>query len=229
LLELVALPLLEHGDGARLEVDGAASIGARFAKWRAVLRISAQTPSQNAMRANAHALARYAALCQEGGLAPIVEPEVLMEGTHDLDRCGAVTRATLEIVFEELALAGVDLAGIVLKPSMVVPGADGPGASVSEVADATVACLVAAVPATVGGIAFLSGGQSPASATAHLAAINERGPHPWPVTFSFGRAIQDDVLKVWMGSPENVESARSILAERLVANGEAARYELVDA
>lgn len=215
--------ITEGLDGLRGRLIDCRDLGARFAKWRAVITIDATTPSRNAVHANAHALARYAALCQQAGVVPIVEPEVLMKGSHDLSRCDEVTRDVLAEVFTELRIADVDLAGMVLKPSMVVAGTDGPPASAQDVATATVACLRATVPATVAGIAFLSGGQAPALATEHLLAINSIGPHPWPVTFSFGRAIQDDVLVTWAGRDENVDAARGVLMERVRANGAAAR------
>jgi fructose-bisphosphate aldolase, class I len=210
-------------DGLRDRIAEYAGLGARFAKWRAVLTIGDRRPSAHAVLANAHALARYAALCQEGGLVPVVEPEVLMAGNHDLDRCRAVTGAVLDAVFGQLDVAGVDLPAMVLKPSMVIPGWRGPAATVDEVARATVDCLRRHVPARVGGIAFLSGGQPPAVATAHLGAMARLGPHPWPLTFSYGRAIQDDVMATWAGEAANVEAARAVLLERTRANGEASR------
>lgn len=209
-------------DGLRERVAEYYGMGARFAKWRAVINIGANMPSRNALIANAHALARYAALCQEGGLAPIVEPEVLMEGDHDLARCDAVTHETLAEVFNQLRLAGVDLQGMVLKPSMVINGASGPPASVQEVAEATVRCLLDTVPASVPGIAFLSGGQSPQVATEHLDAMARMGPHPWTLTFSYGRALQDDALRTWAGDQANRAAAQSVLLQRTRCNGEAA-------
>lgn len=210
-------------DGLRERIAEYVGLGARFAKWRAVLSIDdgAGLPTRRAVVANAHALARYALLCQEGGLVPIVEPEVLMQGDHDLERCGEVTGDVLDEVFDALALAGADLAAVVLKPSMVIPGTDGPPATVGEVAEATVACLHAHVPRDVAGIAFLSGGQPAELATSHLAAMCALGPHPWPLTFSYGRAIQDDVLRTWAGRPEHVDAARAVLLERLGANAAA--------
>ncbi|CAN5496537.1 fructose-bisphosphate aldolase class I [soil metagenome] len=208
-------------DGLRERIVEYRELGARFAKWRAVITIADGRPSRGAVVANAHALARYAALCQEGGLVPIVEPEVLMAGDHDLARCQEVTGDVLSEVFAQLGLAAVDLAGMVLKPSMVLPGSDAPAVSAATVAAATVECLRATVPAAVAGVAFLSGGQGPALATEHLAAMVALGPHPWPLTFSFGRAIQDDVLVMWAGDDANAGSARGVLLERVRANGEA--------
>jgi fructose-bisphosphate aldolase class I len=208
-------------DGLRERIAEYVELGARFAKWRAVFSIGEGRPTRNAIVANAHALARYAALCQEGGLVPIVEPEVLMTGDHDLDRCGAVTSRVLDEVFTQLSIAGVDLGAVVLKPSMVIPGDKGPAATVAEVAHATVNTLREHVPAEVAGIAFLSGGQAPDAATAHLAAMVQRGPQMWPLTFSYGRAIQDDVMTTWAGVPANVDSARAVLLRRARENGEA--------
>ncbi len=210
-------------DGLRERVAEYYELGARFAKWRAVINIGAGLPSRNALHANAHALARYAALCQEGGLVPIVEPEVLMEGDHDLARCDAVTHEALREVFLQLALAGVDLQGMVLKPSMVINGAKGRAASVQEVAEATVRCLLDCVPASVPGCAFLSGGQASQVATEHLDAMNKMGPHPWTLTFSYGRALQDDALRTWAGEAANASSAQEVLQQRSRCNSEAAR------
>jgi fructose-bisphosphate aldolase class I len=209
-------------DGLRDRITEYRGMGARFAKWRAVLTIGDGLPSRCAVVANAHALARYAALCQEGGLVPIVEPEVLMAGDHGLGRCRDVTGEVLVEVFTQLRVAGVDLGAMVLKPSMVLPGDGAPSEDPSTVAAATVDCLRSTVPAAVAGVAFLSGGQSPAVATEHLASIVGLGPHPWPITFSFGRAIQDDVLATWSGDAANVGDARAVLVERARANGDAA-------
>jgi fructose-bisphosphate aldolase class I len=208
-------------DGLRDRLAEYRGLGARFAKWRAVIRVAAGLPTKRCIAANAHALARYASLCQEAGVVPIVEPEVLMDGDHGLARCDEVTRNVLAAVFAQLELFEVDLAGIVLKPSMVVPGREGPRATIDEVAATTVACLRACVPPAVAGVAFLSGGQAPATATAHLDAIVRRGPHPWPLTFSYGRALQDDALRRWAGSDETVAAARAVLVERVRANGAA--------
>ncbi len=209
-------------DGLRERIAEYVEMGARFAKWRAVINIGDGLPTTRSVAANAHALARYASLCQEGGLVPIVEPEVLMEGDHDLAGCDQVTRATLTVVFAQLQLFEVDLEAIVLKPSMVVPGSNGPSSSVEEVAAATVECLRDTVPASVAGVAFLSGGQAPEVATAHLNAMVQLGPHPWPLTFSYGRAIQNDVLATWAGDDANTAAARAVLLERTKANGCAA-------
>lgn len=201
--------------------------GARFAKWRAVLSIGEAQPSPWAVEANADALARYAGLCQEGGLVPIVEPEVLMDGDHDLETCGQATRRVLSEVMGCLVRAGVDLHAMVLKPSMVVPGVDGPAATVHEVATATVRCLLDTVPAAVPGVTFLSGGQPGIVATAHLDAIARQGPHPWAVTFSYGRALQDDPLRIWAGEADNVAAAQAALVARARCNSAAAlgRYD----
>lgn len=197
--------------------------GARFAKWRAVFVIGDGLPSPWAMRANADALARYAGICQAGGLVPIVEPEVLMEGDHDLDTCAEATRRVLAEVCGHLVMANVDLRSMVLKPSMVVPGVDGPPASVDEVAGATVRCLLDTVSAAIPGVAFLSGGQPGEVATAHLDAIARLGPHPWAVTFSYGRALQNDPMRVWAGDQSNVAAAEAALLSRAQANVAAAR------
>ena len=214
-------------DGLRERLEEYRELGARFAKWRAVITIGGERPSRNCVVANAHALARYAALCQESGIVPIVEPEVLMDGSHDIHRCDHVTREALTEVFAQLSLASVALGGMVLKPSMVISGSDGPAAAADQVAEATVACLGNTVPSEVPGIAFLSGGQAPATATAHLDAIARLGPHPWAVTFSYGRALQDDTMRTWAGDPANVKAAQSVLLEAVVRNGDAAlgRYQ----
>ncbi len=209
-------------DGLRERVEEYYGLGARFAKWRAVINIGPGLPTRRALVANAHALARYAALCQEGGLVPIVEPEVLMDGDHDQARCDEVTHDTLREVFSQLALAGVDLQGMVLKPSMVISGSKGPGSSVQEVAQATVRCLLDCVPASVPGIAFLSGGQSAQVATEHLDAMNRLGPLPWTLTFSYGRALQDDPLRTWSGEASNSPAAQESLLLRAKCNSEAA-------
>lgn len=214
--------ITEGLDGLRERVAEYYELGARFAKWRAVINIGAGKPSRNALHANAHALARYAALCQEGGLVPIVEPEVLMDGDHDLARCDEVTHETLAEVFSQLRLAGIDFEGMILKPSMVINGTKGPAASVQEVAEATVRCLLDCVPASVPGIAFLSGGQASQVATEHLDAMNRLGPHPWTLTFSYGRALQDDALRTWSGDANNRAAAQEVLLLRTKCNGEAA-------
>ncbi len=206
-------------DGLRERFTEYAALGARFAKWRGVIRIGPGLPTFTALHANAHALARYAALSQEAGLVPIVEPEVVMEGDHDLDRCAAVTSATLAQVFEELGIAMVDLEGIVLKPNMVTAGATASRqASVDEVAQRTVEVLRSVVPAEVPGVAFLSGGQPPGLATAHLAAMQRLGPQPWELTFSFGRALVDPALAAWHGDPALAAAGQAALQERSAAN-----------
>jgi fructose-bisphosphate aldolase class I len=198
-------------------------LGAKFAKWRAVIDIGAGIPSYNCISANAHALARYAALCQDEGIVPIVEPEVLMDGDHDIDRCYQITEWTLKTVFEQLYYARVALEGMVLKPNMVVPGKKSPKqASVEEVAEKTLRVLKECVPAAVPGIAFLSGGQSDEDATAHLDAINKMGPLPWRVSFSYGRALQAAPQKTWSGKSENVAAAQRAFSHRAMMNSLAA-------
>jgi fructose-bisphosphate aldolase, class I len=197
--------------------------GARFAKWRAVIDIGATIPSYDCLHANAHALARYAALCQTAQIVPIVEPEVLMDGDNDIDRCEAVSEWLLKETFQELYYAKVALEGIVLKPNMVVPGKKcGKRASVEEVAEKTVRVLKNCVPGAVPGIAFLSGGQSDEEATAHLDAMNKIGNLPWPLTFSYGRALQHAPQKVWAGRHENVAAAQRAFSHRAKMNGLAA-------
>jgi fructose-bisphosphate aldolase class I len=199
-----------------------AEIGAAFAKWRAVFTITADTPSQGAIRANANALARYAAACQEAGLVPIVEPEVLMDGDHDRGRCRDVTNEVHAAVRTELALLNVDLAGIVLKPNMVLEGAGYARQSTpEEVAESTVSVL-RAWPDDLAGVAFLSGGQSPERATANLVAMQQHQT-PWPLTFSFGRALVSPALEAWHGDPDCVARGQAALTERVAANGAAAR------
>jgi fructose-bisphosphate aldolase class I len=194
--------------------------GARFAKWRAVIDIGAGIPSYTAIRTNVHAMARYAALCQAAQIVPIVEPEVLMDGGHDIARCAEVTEFVLKEQFQELYYQRVALEGIVLKPNMVIAGKkSAKQASVEEVAEKTVKVLKACVPAAVPGIAFLSGGQSDEDATAHLDAINRLGPLPWSVTFSYGRALQAAPQKAWSGKPENVAAAQRAFAHRAAMNG----------
>jgi len=214
-------------DGLRGRMAEYYDLGARFAKWRAVITIGDDgRPSWACVKANAHALARYAALCQEAGIVPIVEPEVLMDGPdakHSLDECYRVTEWTLNTVFHDLFEAGVDLEGIVLKPNMIVPGQhSGQSASVDEVAAATVKCLKATVPSSVPGIAFLSGGQSDELATAHLSAMNAMGGLPWKLTFSYGRALQAAALKAWSGKSENVAAGQKAFNHRARMNGKAA-------
>jgi len=194
--------------------------GARFAKWRAVVDIGTGIPTHTCVYANAHALARYAALCQAAQLVPIVEPEVLMDGDHDIDRCYRVTEWVLKEVFQQLYYNRVALEGMVLKPNMVIAGKKcARQASVAEVAEKTVKLLKACVPAAVPGIAFLSGGQSDEEATAHLDAMNKIGGLPWRLTFSYGRALQHAPQKAWAGRPENVAAAQRIFAHRARMNG----------
>ncbi len=194
-------------------------LGAKFAKWRAVITIGADIPSTTCIAANAHALARYAAICQEAGLVPIVEPEVLMDGDHTIERCEQVTEWTLNAVFDALYINRVSLEGSVLKPSMVISGKScARQAGVDEVAERTVRILKRTVPAAVAGIAFLSGGQSDEVATAHLDAMNKLGGNPWPLSFSYGRALQQASIKTWKGSAANVAAAQAALSHRARMN-----------
>ena len=210
-------------DGLRERLAEYHKLGARFAKWRAVIAIADGCPTWNCIKANAHGLARYAALCQEAGIVPIVEPEVLMDGehsTHDIDACDEVTRWVLRTTFNELADANVKLEGIVLKPNMVIAGQkSAKQASAAEVAEKTVKCLKATVPGAVPGIAFLSGGQSDEAATEHLSLINAHGHLPWNVTFSYGRALQAAALKAWGGKTENVAAGQRAFSHRAKMNG----------
>jgi fructose-bisphosphate aldolase, class I len=211
-------------DGLRERLAEYRELGARFAKWRAVIAIGHGRPSRYAISVNAHALGRYAALCQEAGVVPIVEPEVLMDGDHTIERSEEVTQATLQAVFGELLDQRVVLEGIVLKPNMVLSGYSCPRqASVHEVAERTLAVLRRVVPAAVPGIAFLSGGQSDALASAHLNAMNTIGDVPWELSFSYGRALQAAPLQAWSGQDENVSAAQSTFAHRARCNGEARR------
>ena len=217
-------------DGLRERLAEYAVMGARFAKWRAVITIddARDAPSRGCFEANAHALARYAALCQEAGIVPIVEPEVLMDGAHTLARCAEVTERALWFVFDALRAQRVVLEGMILKPNMVVPGLKCPTQdSVEDVADATVRVFRHIVPAAVGGIAFLSGGQSAADASARLNAMHARHQRelPWPLAFSFARAIQDPAMKAWAGQSENVAAAQKALVERARLNRLARRGE----
>lgn len=194
--------------------------GARFAKWRAVIDIAPGIPSYTAVHTNAHALARYAALCQASQIVPIVEPEVLMDGDHDIDRCYEVTEFMLKETFQQLYYQRVPLEGIVLKPNMAISGKKaGKRASVQEVAEKTVKLLKACVPGAVPGIAFLSGGQSDEEATAHLDAMNKIGNLPWKLTFSYGRALQAAPQKAWSGKEANVTAAQAAFAHRAKMNG----------
>ena len=200
--------------------------GARFAKWRAVIDIGADIPSMTSIRVNAHALARYAAQCQAAQIVPIVEPEVLMDGDHDIVRCYEVTQRVLNKTFQELRAQRVELEGMVLKPNMAVSGKKcRKQASVEEVAEKTVRLLKACVPAAVPGIAFLSGGQSDEEATAHLNAMNRLGPLPWPLTFSYGRALQAAPQKAWAGKPENVATGQRAFTHRARMNSLASKGE----
>ncbi|MGY3692989.1 class I fructose-bisphosphate aldolase [Bradyrhizobium sp. C9] len=194
--------------------------GARFAKWRAVIDIGPRIPTQTAVRVNAHALARYAALCQAAQIVPIVEPEVLMDGDHDIDRCYEVTQRVLNRTFQELRVQRVALEGMILKPNMVISGKKCPKqASVQEVAEKTIRLLKSCVPAAVPGIAFLSGGQSDEEATAHLDAMNKIGHLPWRLTFSYGRALQAAPQKAWSGKPDNVPAGQRAFSHRARMNG----------
>jgi fructose-bisphosphate aldolase class I len=207
-------------DGLRERLAEYVELGAAFTKWRAVIDISADLPSRYGLEANAHALGRYAALSQEAGLVPIVEPEVLMDGAHDIARCHEVTELALQIVFDELATQRVSLEGMVLKPNMVISGKQSPvQAAVEEVAERTVEALLRRVPAAVPGIAFLSGGQSEAEATAHLSAMNAGASLPWEVSFSYGRALQQSALQTWGGEAGNVAAAQAVLLQRARLNG----------
>lgn len=219
--------ITEGLDGLRERFAEYGELGARFAKWRAVIAIADGLPSWNCVKANAQALARYAALAQEAGIVPIVEPEVLMDGahaSHDIDRCAMVTEWVLRSVFDELYDAGVKLEGMVLKPNMVVPGQSSPHlASPEEVADKTLKVLKACVPAAVPGIAFLSGGQADELATEHLSLMNATGKLPWKLTFSYGRALQAAALKAWGGKAENVAAAQKAFTHRAKMNALAAQ------
>jgi fructose-bisphosphate aldolase, class I len=200
--------------------------GARFAKWRAVIDIGQNIPSMTAIRVNAHALARYAALCQAAQIVPIVEPEVLMDGDHDIDRCYEVTSRVLNKTFRELWAQRVALEGMILKPNMAVSGKKCPKqASVEEVAEKTIRLLKSCVPAAVPGIAFLSGGQSDEQATAHLDAMNRLGPLPWPLTFSYGRALQAAPQKAWSGKAENTAAGQRAFSHRARMNALASKGE----
>src|SRR5215469_8635069 len=207
-------------DGLRERLAEYRGLGAKFAKWRAVIDIGAGIPSYNCIKSNAHALARYAALCQDEDIVPIVEPEVLMDGDHDIDRCATVTEFVLKTVYEQLYYARVKLEGTVLKTNMVVPGKkSAKQASVAEVAEKTVGLLKECVPAAVPGIAFLSGGQSDLDATARLDAINKIGGLPWKVSFSYSRALQAAPQKAWSGKAENVAAAQAAFTHRAAMNG----------
>ena len=210
-------------DGLRERLAEYYELGARFAKWLAVITIGADIPSAACLAANAHALARYAALCQDANVVPIVEPEVLMDGNHTIERCYEVTLATQRLVFEQLNEQGVALDGMVLKPNMVVSGNDCPEqADVQTVAERTLECLKQTVPPQIPGIAFLSGGQSDEEATAHLNAMNQMDKDlPWRLTFSYGRALQQAAMQAWNGEPENINRAARVILHRARMNGAA--------
>jgi fructose-bisphosphate aldolase class I len=216
--------ITEGLDGLGERMDEYRRIGARFAKWRAVIDIAPGIPTYSAIDTNSHALARYAAICQEHDIVPIVEPEVLMDGGHDIDTCYSVTQWVLKTVFQDLYHQRVMLEGMVLKPNMVISGKKAPKrASPEEVAEKTLRVLKECVPPAVAGIAFLSGGQSDEEATAHLNLINRLGPLPWPVTFSYGRALQHEPQRVWAGKSENVAAAQRAFTHRAQMNGLAAQ------
>lgn len=211
-------------DGLRERLTEYRQLGARFAKWRAVITIGNGIPSRWCIESNSHALARYAALCQEAGLVPIVEPEVLMDGDHTIERCAVVTLQTLSTVFSLLHEHRVDIDGILLKPNMIVSGKDCPRqAGPEDVAQATLSCFTKVLPPALPGVVFLSGGQSPIEATMNLNAMNIQGDHPWELSFSYGRALQEPVLKAWGGEAGNVAKAQRAFYHRARCNG-AARY-----
>ncbi len=209
-------------DGLRDRLKEYYGLGARFTKWRGVINIGEGLPTSYAIEANAHALARFAALSQEASLVPIVEPEVLMDGGHSIETCHEASEATFKCVFDELSKQRVLLEGMILKPNMVLSGKDCPSrAGVEEVAEQTLRCLRSAVPEGVPGIAFLSGGQTDEEATARLNALNATGPHPWELSFSYGRALQAPALKAWVGEASNVPLAQKVLYHRAKCNGAA--------
>jgi len=210
-------------DGLRERFAEYYDLGARFAKWRAVINIAEHIPSQYCMNANVHALARYAKLAQESGIVPIVEPEVIMDGSHTAERCFDVTEAMLNALYDALYEQRVLLEGSILKPNMIVSGTTcTTQASVEQVAEMTIKCFKRTVPAAVPGIVFLSGGQSDENATAHLSMMNQIGGFPWKMSFSYGRALQAAPLKAWSGKPENVQAAQAAFAHRARMNGLAA-------
>ena len=211
-------------DGLRGRLEEYYKLGARFAKWRAVINIGDDIPSGSCIEANSHALARYAALCQEQGLVPMVEPEVIMDGSHDIQTCYEVTEVVLRSLFDALYQQNVMLEGTILKASMVLPGKDSDEtATVEEVAESTLMCLKSSVPAILPGIVFLSGGQSDEAATAHLDAMNRMGPNPWPLSFSYGRAMQSAALKTWSQDlVNNIAKAQQTVFARARDNGLAA-------
>ncbi|MFT6556843.1 class I fructose-bisphosphate aldolase [Sneathiella sp.] len=207
--------ITEGLDGLRERLAEYYQLGARFAKWRAVIEINDGLPSTYCIETNAHALARYAALCQEANIVPIVEPEVLMDGFHSIDECYAVTETALKSVFDELYKQRVVLEQMLLKPNMIVPGLQCPEqAEADEVSAKTIYCFEQTVPASVPGIVFLSGGQSEEQATANLNKINQSGSHPWELSYSFGRALQTSALSTWQGKKENVDAAQAAFIKR---------------
>ena len=213
--------ITEGLDGLRERLTEYRQLGARFAKWRAVIEINEHDiPTRFSIRANAHGLARYAALCQELDIVPIVEPEVLMDGAHSIERCEVVTSMVIEEVFAELDAQRVQFEGMLLKPNMIIPGMKcARQESAQRIAEATIRCMTRYVPAAVPGIVFLSGGQSAEDATEHLNAINILGPHPWQVSFSYGRALQAPVLAAWKGQESNVDAAQKTFLKRCQLNG----------
>lgn len=216
--------ITEGLDGLRARLAEYAQLGARFTKWRAVITVGPNMPSRACLEVNAQGLAQFAALSQEAGLVPIVEPEVLMDGDHTIERHFEVTETALKLVFNALFEHRVRLQAMLLKPNMVLSGKDCPQqANVEQVAEATLRCMLETVPAAVPGIVFLSGGQSEVQVTEHLNALNRLGPAPWELSFSFGRALQTQALKVWLGRPENVSAAQTALHHRAQCNS-AARF-----
>ena len=215
--------ITEGLDGLPTRVEEYVNLGARFAKWRAVINIGKNVPTQYCIHVNAHALARYAKICQEGGLVPIVEPEVMMEGDHDIDVCDEVTNQTLNTVFAELFAQDVLLEGTILKPNMVISGLGCHQQSdIGQVAERTVATMRRCVPAAIPGLMFLSGGQSETDATANLNAMNANfAPQPWKLSYSYGRALQQSTLQTWAGDEKNIKSAQTALFERSRANSQA--------
>ena len=213
-------------DGLRSRFQEYHALGARFAKWRAVINIADHLPSQYCLNANAHALARYAALAQENNIVPIVEPEVIMDGTHSIERCFEVTEAALNALYDALYEQRVFLEGTILKPNMVISGTENTNrANIDEVAEQTVLCLKRTVPSAVPGICFLSGGQSEEEATAHLSAMNANFEMPWKLSFSYGRALQQSALQAWQGKDENIGAAQAAFNHRAKMNGLAAKGE----
>ena len=213
-------------DGLRERLEEYFKLGARFAKWRAVINIGDGIPSRACITANTHALARYAALCQENGIVPIVEPEVIMDGPHTVETCYEVTSSVLTALYAQLDEQNVHLEGSILKPNMIMSGTECPTlASVQQVAEMTLDCFNKCVPQAVPGIVFLSGGQSDELATAHLDAMNKMGPHSWKISFSYGRALQGAPLKTWGGKPENIIAAQAAFTHRAAMNKLAALGE----